>query len=37
MTESTTLLKEKDTSQVNDDQDDDDIGELCLLYVGIRK
>jgi len=26
MTESTTLLKEKDSTQVNDDEDDDDIG-----------
>jgi len=32
MTESTTLLKEKDSTQVNDDDDDDDIGKLCLYF-----
>ena len=34
MTESTTLLKEKDKTQPNgnDDDDDDDIGELYCEY-----
>ena len=31
MTESTTLLKEKDSTQVNDDDDDDDIGLIINL------